>query len=916
MTKSHRQSVAISRWGVVIGLLLVAFALRTYHLAAQSIWWDEAISIHLATSDVSELLVDRAAHVHPPLYFLLLKGWVALAGVSAFAVRFFSVWFNVLLVSVTYAFGRRRFDSHTGLLAGLLVAISPLYIVYSQEARVYAMLPLLYTALLILMDRLDSPREARPWTDWALLSIVEIIGIYLHYVFLLAVVYVRFRLLIELRRRRQKLTRWRTSIVADALGCAPWVIAVLLNWQLVLNDIGAGDSFVDPVPLDYLARLLWAFQWTGLTGAWKHLPLRVAALALGGLFVVVLGLLFGSKRTRRPAYRLLAHWLGPLSLSLLMWVAKPLSHPRYAAVFTVALLLLCAYAIVQLSRGPWSEKVLATLLTLAILSSAAISLHAYAFNPEFAKDDVWALATWLEEKASPDDLIVAPWRDWSLDYAYDGPTPIVRPNPAEGERVWDELVDETAGDRVFLVGYSRATQDRRQILPFALETAGSLLEARSFKGIDVRVYYLDQDVVSPELEAMNARFSSLHLIGKWIEQHAPANTAVGVTLHWRLDGPSDERLRVGLRLWDDNGWVWSSADDWLLDEAALPTDRWTVGQEATTYHVLPLPRGTPPLSYTVSAMVYSRDEETPKPVSVLDRAGNPKGQSLDVGIASLGPPLTDQGDPYGQAKQVPLWEAPTEFKDGLVLRGASVDRQAADPGQTFFVTLHWAKKGHATSGLQATLAMERGGEILVKETKLIGGRYPVQRWAIDEPVVEHHPFVIPAHVEEGPLQVVVEVGEQRVEIGEVQVSASEHRFTLPSIAHPLDVRFGDVAELVGYDLQQTELTPGESVQVVLYWRALEGADETDYKVFSHLLAADGRLVGQHDGRPAGGTRPTPGWVPGEIVADPHPMVFRESYTGSARIEVGLYEATSLDRVEVANGQTFVLLPSELTISGR
>jgi len=900
----------------LIVLVLVAFFLRLYRLEAQSIWWDEAISLHLATSDVSELLVDRAAHVHPPLYFLLLKGWVALAGMSAFVVRFFSVWFNVLLVPAAYAFGRRRFDARTGLLVALLVTISPLYVIYSQEVRVYAVLPLLYIALLILADRLVGEGGTKPWMSWALLSIVEIVGIYLHYVFLLAVVYVRFRLFLRLGRRRQKRTRWLSSVAVVALACSPWAVAVLLNWRSVLNDVGAGDPFVDPVPLDYLARLLWTFQWTGLTGAWKHLPLRVGALVLAGLFLVVLGLLFGRGRTRRPASRLLAHWLGPLSLSLLMWVAKPLSHPRYAAVFAIAMLLLCAYAIVQLGRGSWSERALAALLALAILSSAATSLHAYAFNPEFAKDDVRALAAWLDEEASVDDLIVAPWRDWSLDYAYHGPTPIVRPNPAEGDRVWDELAGETAGDRVFVVGYSRATQDRRQILPFALETAGSLVERRAFKGLGVRVYDLDQGVVSPEVEPINARFGPLHLTGRWIEQGAPSNTAVGVALQWRLDRPSDERLQVGLRLGDEKGWTWSSADDWLLDASALPTDRWAVGRETTTYHVLSLPPGTPPISYTVSAMVYSREEETIAPVSVLDRADNPQGQSLDVGITLLDPPLADQRDPYSQAKRVPLWESPLELEESLVLRGASTDRQVADPGQTFFVTLHWAKKGRVAPGLRATLAMEQGGETLVKETKLIGGRYPVQRWAVDQPVVEHHPFVIPADVEEGPLQVVVEVEEQRVEIGEVQVSVSEHRFTLPSIAHPLDVRFGDVAELVGYDLAQTEFAPSEPVEVVLYWRALDGADEADYKVFSHLLAADGHLVGQHDGRPAGGTRPTLGWVPGEIVADPHPMVFREPYTGSVRVEVGLYEASSLDRVRIADGETFVLLPSELTISRR
>jgi len=86
-------------------LIALSFALRLYHLNAQPIWWDEAISIHLATSPLADLLADRAAHVHPPLYFLLLKAWVILAGPTAFSVRFLSAWFNTLLVPAVYAFG-------------------------------------------------------------------------------------------------------------------------------------------------------------------------------------------------------------------------------------------------------------------------------------------------------------------------------------------------------------------------------------------------------------------------------------------------------------------------------------------------------------------------------------------------------------------------------------------------------------------------------------------------------------------------------------------------------------------------------------------------------------------------------------------------------------------------------------------
>ena len=89
--------------------------------------------------------------------------------------------------------------------------------------------------------------------------------------------------------------------------------------------------------------------------------------------------------------------------------------------------------------------------------------------------------------------------------------------------------------------------------------------------------------------------------------------------------------------------------------------------------------------------------------------------------------------------------------------------------------------------------------------------------------------------------------------------------------------------------------------------------DVNYTVFTHVLAADGHLVGGHDGPPSGGTRPTLGWIPEEIVTDQHIMTLREPYTGPARIEVGLYDPTTMERVPISSGETFILLPTILTI---
>ena len=135
-----------------------------------------------------------------------------------------------------------------------------------------------------------------------------------------------------------------------------------------------------------------------------------------------------------------------------------------------------------------------------------------------------------------------------------------------------------------------------------------------------------------------------------------------------------------------------------------------------------------------------------------------------------------------------------------------------------------------------------------------------------------------------------------------------------AISGELYVRFGDFSALVGYSLPAAAVTTAEPLPLTLYWRALEGTSPMDYMVFTHLLAGDGHLVAQHDGGPAGGTRPTTGWTPGETIVDSHLLAFYDTaYTGPARIAVGLYEPAT-GRVLAGTGDDHVVLPVAISIS--
>ncbi len=131
----HRQKLA-----AMALICLLAFALRAHQLGAQSLWYDEALSVFLASQPPSQTIAQSAITDHPPLHALLLGQWMAIAGSSEFAARFLSVWFAVLAVALTYRLGRRLLGATAGTMGALLLAGSAFAVWYAQEARGYSLL--------------------------------------------------------------------------------------------------------------------------------------------------------------------------------------------------------------------------------------------------------------------------------------------------------------------------------------------------------------------------------------------------------------------------------------------------------------------------------------------------------------------------------------------------------------------------------------------------------------------------------------------------------------------------------------------------------------------------------------------------------------------------------------------------------
>jgi Dolichyl-phosphate-mannose-protein mannosyltransferase len=145
---------------LLLALILLGFGLRVLRLEFQPLWWDEGYSVWFATHPLGQLVALTAQDIHPPLYYALLHGWTSLLGTGPVALRLLSVFAGVLLIPAVYRAARCMFSSRAALLAALLAAINPLAIFYSQEIRMYGLVALLSTGVLLAAWRVLAPPRA------------------------------------------------------------------------------------------------------------------------------------------------------------------------------------------------------------------------------------------------------------------------------------------------------------------------------------------------------------------------------------------------------------------------------------------------------------------------------------------------------------------------------------------------------------------------------------------------------------------------------------------------------------------------------------------------------------------------------------------------------------------------------------
>ncbi|HKB94659.1 MAG TPA: glycosyltransferase family 39 protein [Gaiellaceae bacterium] len=172
-SRSRAESSVFNATRLAVAAIVVAGGLlRFIGLEHQSFESDELVTLSLVHKSFSGMLT-RIPHSEatPPVYYIFIWAWTHVVGRSDAGLRSMSALFGTATVPVAYLVGRTMLRSRSGgLIVAALLAVAPVMIWYSQEARSYALFVFFGALSLLYFARsLDTPARAN-LGGWAVSS--------------------------------------------------------------------------------------------------------------------------------------------------------------------------------------------------------------------------------------------------------------------------------------------------------------------------------------------------------------------------------------------------------------------------------------------------------------------------------------------------------------------------------------------------------------------------------------------------------------------------------------------------------------------------------------------------------------------------------------------------------------------------
>ena len=909
---------------LLIGIILLSFALRVWDIGGLRMWGDEGFSVYSASRDLHAITFElKDVDPHPPLYYYLFHFYLPIGGFSEFSIRFFSVIFGTATIALVYSIGKRMFDRRVGVLAAAIITLAPFAVHYSQEVRMYAQV-IFFGALamwfFVGVYHSERSEESPPmnrgllrrfaprndtWRRWLGFFFSMLLTQYSLYQAAFIFVAQGIFLLPFLKRRFGFVLRWLAVSTAVVILFIPWLLA---HSGSALTDVQGVAGDTTPMNIvEFLARGFAAIS-VGTT-----IPLA-NAFTLAALFlaVIVIGLIITLVRRRAQIndWLLVAFVAIPMLSLYPIYFVAPLYRGRLFALALVPLMLLLARSALLIIEH---ARFAVIPLALLIVGASTYSLSDYYFRYDrysAVVEDYLPAIHDIEQRAQLGDVVLfhAYWQQGYFLSHYHG-APLIY-GSVDNQNNLDSAVSQPRNVWAIIQALSH-----HGVEDWLAQNAAFLGE-KDYGQMRVLSYRAGTPAVGETFASPVIFDNGMTLLGYHVNGNAALESGRGsviLKLDWRATQNIASDYIVSTRLTSVAGnIVWTQVDN-PPTNGSVPTSKWQAGQSITDYQTIPIPPGTPPGTYGVRIVVYeSSNGRVANIIAPEDRLG----QSIATGSVSVSR-STEATIPI--TPTVPL----TATWNGIALIGSDQVPQEINAGDSIPLTLYWkALQNPASDYVVHTELFDSSGVWHGSDIHGPANAGFTSDWNAGDTWIDKFNLYVDAGSVRGDAKLFVFLSEEKsdqntpqqanelarvqaVQIGIVKIKARDHSFVLPSPKNSTQATLGNSIRLLGYDLDT--IKPSSPISLTLYWQRLVSGSallplsemNPRYSVFVHLLDSTGNIIAQRDNEPVNDSAPTTSWLPNEIIADPYQIDLPHVLApGEYQLIVGMYSPTQGKRLVV------------------
>jgi len=382
-------------------ILSTATFVRVYGLGGPSFWVDEVYSAMVVES-FSKMW---ASDVHPPLYYALLYLWASFS-TTDYWLRLLSAVLGVLTVAMTYVVGRIVFNTPAALWAAAFLAIMPIHVEYSQEARPYALLTFLFATGVWAVFLVEGRRPLSPWLLYVVSSLLMCYSHGIGFVFWLGLT---IGLAAHLYFKHSTKAPWIAFGLANAL-----ILLLFSPWFSLLKSSYVGGKYVKSS-----SSLLTPFAIPLYSFAFGQIPPLSAVLAkfvridsppttINWILVLPVICLLAiaamtPARTRRCSIVLFLTLAAPIAILFTVSItAQPMLIPRTALPSVVPLVLLLGLGVAAFSP----RRIVPIVCLVLVVAELGIGLFYYHRYRPYGKEAWRETSVLLQQHVRAADCVV------------------------------------------------------------------------------------------------------------------------------------------------------------------------------------------------------------------------------------------------------------------------------------------------------------------------------------------------------------------------------------------------------------------------------------------------------------------------------------------------------------------------------